>query len=190
MEGEDVVKCVQGRYQGGFALLVATEHRLLLVDKKPLYLTVEDIRYDMISEVHISAGLLSATLTLFTVNKQLAFSAYRQRQLRDLTSYAQKRVMELRQYHHEASVQDVPLQQYVHPLAAMAQPTPVYQPPTPFVTATPQPVQQPRHHFVPTLSIQKIVGGAALRATRRRDPNPYTKAPLMVQQSGLVLTRH
>src|SRR5574337_288601 len=191
MEGEDIIKCVPGRYSGGFAILVATDHRLLLIDKKPMYLTVEDIRYDMISEVHLSAGLFNATLTLYTVNKQLAFSAYRQHQLRELTSFAQKRVMELRQYHHEGSVQIDNQQIYTHPLAAMAQPAAAYQPPPPQMLVTApavEPTQPPRRHFVPTAAVQKIVGAAALRATRRHDPNPYTKAPLMVHQSGFRIS--
>src|SRR5580765_8559212 len=98
MDHERIIQCVTGRYHGGFALMVATEQRLLLVDKKPLYLTVEDIRYDMISEVHVSSHLLDATMTLFTVNRQLAFSAMRQRALQQMATYIQKRVMEFRQY--------------------------------------------------------------------------------------------
>src|ERR1700690_4438056 len=37
---EEIVECVNGIYEGGFALLVATNVRVLLIDKKPLnYLT-------------------------------------------------------------------------------------------------------------------------------------------------------
>jgi hypothetical protein len=69
MDGEDIVKCVAGRYHGGFALLVATERRLLLIDKKPLYLTVEDIRYDMISEVDMNTRLFDSSISLYTVDQ-------------------------------------------------------------------------------------------------------------------------
>ncbi len=155
MPNEQVVRCVQGRYHGGFAILVATEQRLLLIDKKPLYLTVEDIRYDMISEVDISARLFDATVTIFTVNKQLIFSALRQQKLREVTAYVQKRVMELRQYHPEAPVPAAPVQ-------------------------ASQPMQY-HHHIFPTLDVHKIVGTVALKGSRR-NPNPYTKAPLMVRQ--------
>src|SRR5581483_12281921 len=103
MDGEDIIKCVQGRYTGGFALMVATEIRLLLIDKRPLYLTVEDIRYDMIAEVQVSSRLFDATMTIFTVNRQLAFSSTRRQSLRDLCSYVQKRVMDVRQYGQDTS---------------------------------------------------------------------------------------
>ncbi len=49
--GETIMYCVNGHYENGFALLCVTDHRVLLIDKKPLYLTLEDINYDMISEI-------------------------------------------------------------------------------------------------------------------------------------------
>ncbi len=53
---EHILECVNGMYEGGFALLVATDMRVLLIDKKPLnYLTVEDLRFDMISEIDLSS---------------------------------------------------------------------------------------------------------------------------------------
>src|SRR5690349_14341378 len=60
--GEQIKAHLTGRYQGGFANFVATDQRLLLVDKKLFYLTVEDMRYDMIAEVDFSGQLLSATI--------------------------------------------------------------------------------------------------------------------------------
>lgn len=168
MDNEQVTRCVQGRYHGGFAILAATEQRLLLIDKKPLYLTVEDIRYDMISEVDISARLFDATVTIFTVNKQLIFSAVRQQKLREVTAYVQKRVMELRQYHPETPMPDPITQQFAQP-ATMS----------PALPQSSHPAQH--HHIFPSFDIHKIVGTVALHGSRR-NPNPYTKAPLMVRQ--------
>jgi hypothetical protein len=65
---ERIVALVPGRYFGGYALLIATDHRVLLIDKRTFYLTLEDIRYDMISEIDFSARLFDATLQIFTVN--------------------------------------------------------------------------------------------------------------------------
>src|SRR3954453_352022 len=69
MDNEQIVGAVAGRYFGGFALLVATDRRILLIDKKLPYISVEDIRYDMISEIDYSSQLFDATITIFTVNK-------------------------------------------------------------------------------------------------------------------------
>ena len=63
-DDEKITAAVMGRYDAGWALLVATEHRLLLIDKKPWYITIEDIRYDMLAEVDFSAGVLDAMIKL------------------------------------------------------------------------------------------------------------------------------
>jgi hypothetical protein len=97
--------CMNGRYEGGFALLCITDQRIILVDKKPLYLTLEDIRYDMVSEVDYSQQLLAATITVCTVNKKLTFTARKTQLLRQATAYIQNRVMEFRQQHMMATPQ-------------------------------------------------------------------------------------
>ncbi len=97
--GETLTHCVKGRYEGGFALLVATDRRLLLIDKKPFYLTLEDIRYDMVSEVDFSHRLMDATVRICTVSKTLRFTSMRNTNLRKLTAYLQDRVMAVRQQH-------------------------------------------------------------------------------------------
>lgn len=96
--GETIMYCINGRYEGGFAMLCITDQRIILIDKKPLYLTMEDIRYDMVSEVDFSQRLLSATIAICTVNKKLIFSTWKAHILRKATSYLQNRVMEFRQH--------------------------------------------------------------------------------------------
>jgi len=96
-DNEEIIALVAGRYYGGYALLVATSQRMLLIDKKTFFMALEDIRYDMISEIGFNSRLLDSTITLFTVNKQHRFTCYKHRhQLRQLTSYVQQRVMQLR----------------------------------------------------------------------------------------------
>lgn len=98
MPGEVIQVAVMGRYAGGFALLATTDQRILLVDKKPLYLTVEDVRYDMVAEVDYRHQLLDATVHICTLNKQLRFTSTRKPDLRQLTNFIQVRVSELRQH--------------------------------------------------------------------------------------------
>ncbi len=96
---EQIVCLINGRYENGFATLVATDRRLLLIDKKPLYLTIEDLRYDTVAEVDFSARLLDASVCIMTFNKTLRFTTIRQKRLRQLANYVQQRVMDLR--HHQ-----------------------------------------------------------------------------------------
>ena len=87
---------VFGRYAGGFALLCATNQRVLLIDKKPLYLTLEDIRYDMISDIQFNHRLIDTSIMLGTVHKSITFISYNQHRLREFTTFVQKRVMDSR----------------------------------------------------------------------------------------------
>lgn len=111
VEGEQIMHCLNGRYEGGFAVLCATDRRLLLIDKKLMYLTLEDVRYDMISEVDFNHSLLDATVHICTVNKKLRFTSLRSGELRKLTAYLQDRVMETRQHHVQPTQIQLPAYQ-------------------------------------------------------------------------------
>jgi len=103
MEDEIIAECVNGEYTNGFAMLVATNHRLLLIDKKPLlYLTVEDYRYEMITEFNYNHRLMNATINVHSTNKTLTFTSWNQRRLRQLLEYIQAHVLEMRQQQHMA----------------------------------------------------------------------------------------
>jgi hypothetical protein len=61
-------------------------------------MTIEDTRYDMISEIDFNAQAYSATVTVYTMNKTHKFTSIKHRQqLRQLTNYVQRRVWEFRQ---------------------------------------------------------------------------------------------
>lgn len=106
--GENIIYCLNGRYEGGFAMLCVTDQRIVLIDKKPLYLTMEDIRYDMVSEVDFSQRLLDATIVVCTVNKKLIFTALKAHLLRKATMYIQNRVMQFRQQHMMPNLDPLP----------------------------------------------------------------------------------
>lgn len=101
-EDEEIHRAVNGVYEGGIAMLIATNRRLLLIDKKPLFMTMEDIRYDMISEVNYFSNVFDAGVAIKTINTTLVFKTWRQKILRLLCADVQQRVMELRQNHIEA----------------------------------------------------------------------------------------
>ena len=111
MPNEIVEHCVIGTYQGGFALLVATDQRVLLIDKKPFYLTLEDTRYDMITEIDFNHHLFDANVYIRTPNKSFRFVAYNQGRLRKLFHFVQTRVMEIRQHYQQAAASPAIVQQ-------------------------------------------------------------------------------
>lgn len=98
LPGETIAQAVNGQYEAGFAMLCATDFRVLLIDKKPKYLTLKDIRFDMITELDFSARMLNSTIRIYTPNKELRFTTTNSRRLRKLFTHTQHKVMEIR--HH------------------------------------------------------------------------------------------
>ena len=90
MPSEEIVECVSGTYEGGSALLVVTNERLLLIDKKALqFLTIEDMRFDKINQIDYSYRLLAAYLNINSGLKNLKFSSMNKARLRKLVNYIQ-----------------------------------------------------------------------------------------------------
>ncbi|HSW37568.1 MAG TPA: PH domain-containing protein [Candidatus Saccharimonadales bacterium] len=120
MPDEELYECVNGFYEGGFAMLVSTDMRVLLIDKKPLnYLTVEDLRFDMINEIDYSHRLLGAHIKISTGSKTLKFTSYNQPRLRKLIQHVQDRMAELkRQQDQHAEGQKQHLEQLNQQLQA------------------------------------------------------------------------
>lgn len=104
-DDERIHHCSYGFYQGGSALLVATSRRLLLVDKRPFFVNIEDIRYEMINEVDFAGRLLDATVQLHTGSKQLRFRSFADKRLRALCGFVQDQITRARQLEH--MVEDV-----------------------------------------------------------------------------------
>jgi len=105
MPEEKIAQAANGSYEGGFALLCVTNYRVLLVDRKPMLLTIEDVRYDMMSEVDFHNKLFGATVRIFTPMRNLVFSTWSSARLRKCVSYVQQRVMEIRQHNMQAQQQ-------------------------------------------------------------------------------------
>jgi hypothetical protein len=113
MPDEEIEELVNGYYDAGFALLVATKQRVLLVDKKPLnYLTVEDLRFDMISEFDYSHRIIGAHVSISSGNKNLSFTSLNQKRLRSLLTFVQSHMAEMKKtVHNQQETQQQHLEQ-------------------------------------------------------------------------------
>ncbi len=99
--GEKIRHIISGRYGGGTALLCATDLRLLIIDKKPMFLAVEDVRYDMIAEVNYTHQFFDASIHLAAFNKDFSFTSFRKDELHDITEHIQQKLSEVRQHSPE-----------------------------------------------------------------------------------------
>jgi hypothetical protein len=177
-DNEQIIECAQGRYFGGFALLVATEHRLLLIDKKLPYLSVEDVRYDMISSINYSSQMFDANINIYTVNKQHQFRSWKHKdKLRRLVNYAQQRVMQQRQYQQQGAQEVLPPTQQTMPSLSQAYnygQSLQLQPPN---------ITSSIRKRLPSPHLPRIVGAAALNGARRWvNPNPYARGSFVMRK--------
>jgi hypothetical protein len=152
MQDEKISQAANGSYEGGFAMLVVTNYRVLLIDRKPMMLTIEDIRYDMISEVDFHNRMLGATVRIFTPTRNLVFNSWSNVRVRKCVNYIQQRVMEIRQ--HGLTAQQLQGQ----------------------VVGVPQPMSEP------SLSPQLAASGQQVNAAPYVPMNPYTKTPLLTRR--------
>ena len=152
MPDEKISQATNGSYEGGFAMLVVTNCRVLLIDRKPMLLTIEDIRYDMMSEVDFHNRMLGATIRIFTPTRNLVFNTWSNARLRKCVNYIQQRVMEIRQHGLTAS-------QLQGQLVGVPQPAPDLNSQPQLVAA---PAQQASTPYVPM--------------------NPYTRTPLLTRR--------
>ncbi len=158
---EQIKHCANGQYEGGFALLCVTDQRILLIDRKPLYLTLEDIRFDMITEIDYRHRLLNASIHITTPNRTLVFVGYNHAVLRKLLDYTQQRLMEMRQ------------QQYLY---QQFQQAPQKAPTQYLRQSASQPTMAPATWTYDggRAQVQNSVGGI-------RPVNPYTSVPLLTR---------
>ncbi|MCA9344328.1 pyridoxamine 5'-phosphate oxidase family protein [Candidatus Saccharibacteria bacterium] len=63
---EKIGGVVNGWYENGSAMLVATDRRIIFLDKKPIYTTKEEVTYDVVAGVRLDIGGVSTVLTLHT----------------------------------------------------------------------------------------------------------------------------
>lgn len=96
MDGEQIVQAVNGYYEGGFGLLVATSVRVLIIDKKPFTMNVEDLRYEMITEVTYGARFVTATMHISLPTRTVYFTSWSMERLHKAMRHVQQHVTDAR----------------------------------------------------------------------------------------------
>lgn len=90
--GELIIQCVYGYYQGGSGLLVATDKRVILIDKRPFYLYVENHKYEAITQIDFASRMLQGVLYFQAGVKKLIFKSVSDARLAGLCGYVQDKI--------------------------------------------------------------------------------------------------
>lgn len=125
MPDEQVLCMISGFYVAGTATLCVTSHRLLLIDKKLVRLSFEDVRFEAIREVSYSRQLFVASVKFYYSGRELKFRSWYRRELRTLAEFVQNKMFEHRR-EDGASVHADTLEPAADAqLGRQAQPTPL-----------------------------------------------------------------
>ena len=85
---------VYGRCKGIFSMLVATDRRILFLEKKPLFTDEDEISYYMVGGVSYSKAGIGATVTLHTRIKDFVIKTLNEHCVDGFVRYIEARCLE------------------------------------------------------------------------------------------------
>ncbi len=92
-EDEWVERLIHGLYNNGLGILVATNKRLVFVDKGVFYgLRVEDFPNEKISSIQYETGLFRGKVTIFTSGNRAVIERVDKKQARDFAEFVRARL--------------------------------------------------------------------------------------------------
>jgi len=92
-EDEKVEKLVQGIYENANGILVATNKRLIFIDKSLLgKLRVEDFPYDKISSIQYQAGWIYGNITIYSSGNKAKIGNIDKKQTGNFAEYIRARI--------------------------------------------------------------------------------------------------
>ena len=98
-EDEQVEKLVQGRYGKGIGILVATNKRLIFVDKGLIYgLRVEDFPYDKISSIQYETGLVYGEIKIFASGNKADIEHVNKKHAKNFAEYVRARISGVKEH--------------------------------------------------------------------------------------------
>jgi general stress protein 26 len=95
---EHIGGVVYGRYATSFAWLIATDRRVIFIDKKPLHTTMDELTYDVVSGVRSHQAGLVASVTLHTRINDYAIRYVNKKCARIFVKYIEDRRLESGKY--------------------------------------------------------------------------------------------
>ena len=96
MPNERVLGVISGVSQAGTVLMAVTSNRLLIIDKKWIRISYEDIRYESINEVRYAQQAIFASARFYIMGRDLLFKSWYKNELRTIVEFIQDKMFELR----------------------------------------------------------------------------------------------
>ncbi len=93
---ERIDRIITGFYSGGHALVIATNKRIMIVDKKPMSFDAQEIHYEMVTEVEHYMGIFTAKLKIHCLTTDLELTSIQKANIQTFAIYVDQRVNKIR----------------------------------------------------------------------------------------------
>lgn len=93
-QNETIGGVVYGKHPDGFSMLIATDKRVIFLDKKPLFVNEDELTYDVVSGVRNSHTGMGTTVTLHTRVKDYPIKTINHKCADGFVSYIESRRLE------------------------------------------------------------------------------------------------
>ncbi|HRJ06075.1 MAG TPA: PH domain-containing protein [Candidatus Saccharibacteria bacterium] len=90
---EHIGGIVYGLYPEGFAVLVATDKKIIFLDKKPLFINEDEITYDVVSGISVEHAGIGSTVTLHTRIKDYPIRAYNSKCIHNFVRFIESKCL-------------------------------------------------------------------------------------------------
>lgn len=91
---ESIKAFIYGSHVSGFGLMVATDKRLIFLNKMLIDLTVDDVPYGVLQGVEYGTGLRYGSVKVFMPAKNFEFTYVKKAYVLPFVNYVQQRIME------------------------------------------------------------------------------------------------
>ena len=95
-DDEEIQAAATGWYDGGVAVIVATSKRIIFLDKKVMSFKVEDIHYEVVSDVQHRLGMFTGRFVLNSASNRVEITSFSQSQIRKLAQFIEARCNDAR----------------------------------------------------------------------------------------------
>jgi len=108
-EDELPEKIIQGMYNNGNGILVATNKRLVFIDKGLMSLKVEDFPYDKISSIQYSTGMLMGGIEIYASGNKAEIKNITKDHVKPFAEYVRARITGAIAHASSPATQDDPV---------------------------------------------------------------------------------
>lgn len=91
-DDEEIKKVIYGGYKKGFGMFVATDQRLLFVDRRFYHCHFSDIPYSHINAVELDSGLLTGRVTVYSRTGDITLQGMSKARAWDFFNYVDNKI--------------------------------------------------------------------------------------------------